>query len=218
MSVNTLYMVETMDPNDAIALREVTLMGGPSAIVDQAAAIIIREAIDLTGVTDPQAEMLADLQQYGHVAREHMPALVGVIDDLNDAETLSDAAYDALYDDEANEPTLNCIYDSLSTLENKELIIVRKDGLVVSTLRLGDGLQPAVYDDMEFVFGADSPEVVTAQTNGLTHFAYSTELGWKETADGSRPELRSERVHATLGTIAADGSFQPVTTVTNSLR
>lgn len=89
-----IYLVQAREPEDPVAFYVANESPQDPIVVNLTASWLIKEVLDLTGVDDPQADIIADLFQKGVVYKDLLPDLWATLESDNPASTLIDAVTD----------------------------------------------------------------------------------------------------------------------------
>jgi len=206
------YYTPNPDALSPVGLLEVSVEDEPP-LHNHVLASLIRQAVDYTGLQDPQALIMEAFYRGNDIHRE-------LVSDMEPTVHSTDVAWplkQALCDQDESEPgsipfsisLLDCALDSPA---RQGVSYITPEGLVADPSDIG--FTRPLLEQVSTVLGLGDDEIEIANELGMTAYGYEAELIWRVRSDGNkRPILQTSRQHTALGRIAADGSFEHMVTV-----
>lgn len=208
-----IYLAEYPDKRSPIAYRAVEGEDGLMPFPDREYAKTIENMIEVTGVEDPEAILMASLYYSGIVTKNDAPYLKNALADIpgeNLVHAIRLKECEGIVD-----PLMTDIFtDVQDEVGGADIQLLTQDGLFAEELDI-DGspfievIGETTADDEELDYNIDTRfETVSAAEDfaerlGLDHAVFHKELVWETLPFGEqRPVLLTTRTHIALGYIA----------------
>jgi GNAT superfamily N-acetyltransferase len=210
-----IFFVPNPDESSPVGLLEVPIEGEEPTHHNTEYADLIRRAIEISRIEDPQALVMEALYRGNGIPR----ALVDEVEPTVQEIDVGWSVRDRLYELEEEQPGSVCLDtqvlgEVLETGLRNDIGYLTRDGLYVD-IGSGDFTVPLLQDAIE-PLGLAEEEREVAMELGATVYAFQAELVWRPDAKGSvRPILRSRRDHTALGRVAGNGTFEYIGAVLN---